>query len=114
LKTQILLCAVALASLVGCGGDNLCEDAQNAWNGLNNKSAPCGYSPVVFSRSSCDQNVKSCNDTDKNTAKSYFDCLNRVGTCNTANQNDWAAQVTACGQPSVSNDTCANAINPQP
>ena len=115
MKTHLVVGALALGSLAlaACGGSNLCQDAQNTWNNFNNKSAPCGYNALVFTRSTCDQDVGQCTDSDKSTAQTYFNCLNNLPTCNSNDSAGWASQVQACGNPTVSNQTCADAINAQ-
>jgi hypothetical protein len=116
LKTRILLGAavvVAALAVIGCGGGSLCGTAQDAWANLNRKSAPCGYNALNFNRTTCDQNVSGCNDSDKNIADAYFTCLNKVGTCDPNNPDPFAAAVNACGRPTVSSDQCVTAINAQ-
>lgn len=111
---RLLAGLAAGAVLAGCG-ESLCHRAQDTYNRFNQNAVACGYSDstVVFDESACDSDEDACSSDDETIINAYFDCLNGVPTCDPSNPDAWASAASACGTPTVSNDVCAAAVNPE-
>jgi hypothetical protein len=111
-KLGILTAALSCV-LAACGGGSTCERANDAYAQLNQNVGDCQGTglPVSFDQKICEQNIDRCTSEEQDVMRSYFDCLDRVGTCQAGNEATWADAVNAC-QPLIST-ACATALNPQ-
>lgn len=91
--------AIVVCFVAACGGGSedggLCQ--RYADMHLSDKIGKCDLKLVGLpTRSACDSAMNSCNDDDKRQLSTLLDCLGRVGSCQSGQEDSWAGQVNSC------------------
>jgi hypothetical protein len=110
-----LLCAVAVASLAmtACSG-SLCDQFDDSGKDLVDKVKNCPSfkditytEPTEAEKKQCEDSLKTCTDSDKESLNKFLDCINDLDKCEAASEQSFAAAFLACAAPLQSvSDAC--------
>lgn len=93
--------AVVSLALTGCGG-SLCEDMADAATDFAVKAKPCSSevtSPTFTDEEikQCEESIdKTCTEPDKKALEAFVECIDKLPTCSTDNQNSFGLAALAC------------------
>jgi hypothetical protein len=86
------------AFTAACGGGDaggLCQRYEDMH--LGDKLGKCELRFTGLpTRSSCESGLSTCNADDQRQLGSLLDCLGRVGTCQSGQEDSWAGEVNSC------------------
>lgn len=106
-----LVCAVAVAALAltGCSG-SFCEDLDDTNKNLVDKIKACPNlssgitytEPTEAEMQQCENDFKTCTDSDKDALNKFLDCVNDLPDCTTSTEQSFSASFLACAAPLAS------------
>ncbi len=96
---------VALAALFlgGCG--SVCNRAAGYSDVVDSKRGQCELGDTfarpsdaerTASRTACERYVEQCTENDERRLNAYYDCVERVPTCEAGAEQDFLARLVAC------------------
>jgi len=93
--------AVLVLGLVLAGCGSLCARADEAASAFTARAMPCGATAPTprFDRQACDHSMSACSAEDARRLDAYFDCLERLPTCDPGAPAAFSAAVLACADP---------------
>ena len=90
-RAAILLFSLGIFSSLGCGGDSICDKADQANRNITNVAASCpslsggGDGGVAVmtttSKATCQSALSKCSAADQQALSNAFDCLAKVNRC---------------------------------
>lgn len=105
-KAAILLFSLGLFSWLGCGGDSICDKADQASRNLTNAVAGCsslsgggdGGTVAIspYSKATCQNALSRCSATDQQNLSNAFDCLAKVNRCVPGQEIQFLGSVLDC------------------
>jgi hypothetical protein len=101
MKRLAAVFAVVSLALTGCGS-SLCNDLADETDALGQKIKPCNpdipTDPVTEEEiNQCKDELKRCTDADKEVLETFTECISKLPTCSTSNQNTFATGLATCG-----------------
>jgi hypothetical protein len=112
--------AVAALALVGCGGDDLCDDLSSTDKDFYEKTKACSAlndgspyeEPTESDFDQCEEAVKSCSDSEKDKIKDFNECVSDLPTCTAATEDDFIAAFAGCALTHLSgvSEKCGGSI----
>ncbi len=115
-RVATLIVSLGIFSGLGCGGDSVCDKADQASRNLANAAAGCGSSDgggvstisisgSTYSKAACQnaltmcacQNALTmCSAADQQALSSVFDCFAKVNRCVPGQENQFLGSAFAC------------------
>src|SRR5260370_39080001 len=106
-KVARLIVSLGILSGLGCGGDSVCDKADQASRNLANAAAGCGSSDgggvstisisgSTYSKAACQNALTMCSAADQQALSSVFDCFAKVNRCVPGQENQFLGSAFAC------------------
>jgi hypothetical protein len=105
-RAAILLFSLGIFSSLGCGGDSICDKADQANRNITNAAASCpslsgggdgGVAVITTTtKPTCQSALSKCSAAEQQALSSAFDCLAKVNRCVPGQENQFFGSVLAC------------------
>jgi len=106
-RVATLIVSLGIFSGLGCGGDSVCDKADQASRNLANAAAGCGSSDgggvstisisgSTYSKAACQNALTMCSAADQQALSSVFDCFAKVNRCVPGQENQFLGSAFAC------------------
>jgi uncharacterized protein YceK len=94
-------CAALTVALLLAGCGSLCARADAAAKTFTTKAMRCGATApkAAFDRQACEASMGQCSSQDTAIIDAYFDCLEKLPTCDPDAPATFSAAVLACANP---------------
>ena len=117
-----LIVSLGIFSGLGCGGDSVCDKADQASRNLATAAASCGggdggvstisISSGTYNKAACQNALTMCSAADQQAMSSVFDCFAKVNRCVPGQESQFIGSAYACVLTAGTiSSTCTNAFS---